>query len=300
MSASEWDILTARESTKAVRDMNPLIETLNDGTLIPRLGFGLWQVDPDASVSLVAHALRTGYRLIDTAEAYYNEEGVGEGIRAAGIPREEVFVATKVWNTHHGYEQTLRAFDASLQRLGLERVDLYLMHWPSRIRNAYVDTWRAMIRLRDEGRVKAIGVCNFAIPQLKRLIGETGVMPVLNQVELHPYFQQHSVRRFHEEVGIATQSWSPLGLWKGHRASPLDDPLVRELAIKYGRSPAQIILRWHLDNGLRVISKSVRPARIEENFRIFDFSLDAQDLARMRQLDRPDGRLGPDPETAEF
>jgi 2,5-diketo-D-gluconate reductase A len=280
--------------------MNLSSETLNDGTRIPRLGFGVWQVDPADSASVVAHALRTGFRLIDTAEAYFNEEGVGEGIRASGIPREEVFVTTKVWNTHHGYEQTLRAFDASMRRLGLERLDLYLIHWPSRIRNAYVDTWRAMIRLRDEGRVRAIGVCNFSIPQLQRLIGETGVKPVLNQVELHPYFQQRSLRRFHEEIGIATQSWSPLGLWKGRSASPLDDPLVRALADKYQKTPAQIVLRWHLDNGLLPISKSVRSARIEENFRIFDFSLDADDLARMKKLDRHDGRLGPDPETAEF
>lgn len=280
--------------------MNPPVQTLNDGTVIPRFGYGLWQVEPDDSASLVAHALRTGYRLIDTAEAYYNEEGVGEGIRAAGIPREEVFVTTKVWNTHHGYDQTLRAFDASLRRLGLERIDLYLMHWPSRIRNAYVDTWRAMIRLRTEGRVNAIGVCNFAVPQLQRLIDETGVKPVLNQIELHPYFQQRAVRAFHEQIGIATQSWSPLGLWEGHRSSPLADPLVRALAEKHGKTPAQIVLRWHLDNGLLVISKSARFSRIEENFRIFDFSLETADLASMRELDRPDGRLGPDPETAEF
>jgi 2,5-diketo-D-gluconate reductase A len=280
--------------------MNFPVMTLNDGTAIPTLGYGLWQVDPNASASLVAHALRTGYRLIDTAEAYYNEEGVGEGIRVSGIPREEIFVTTKVWNTHHGYEQTLRAFDASLRRLGLERIDLYLMHWPSRIRNAYVDTWRAMIRLCEEGRVNAIGVCNFAIPQLQRLIGETGVKPVLNQIELHPYFQQRSVRAFQEQLGIATQSWSPLGLWEGYRASPLVDPIVRELAAKYRKTPAQIVLRWHLDNGLLVISKSARFSRIAENFHIFDFSLEAIDLASMRQLDRPDGRFGPDPETAEF
>jgi 2,5-diketo-D-gluconate reductase A len=280
--------------------MNSPVLTLNDGAVIPRLGYGLWQVDPDASAALVARALRTGYRLIDTAEAYYNEEGVGEGIRAAGIPREQIFVATKVWNTHHGYEQTLRAFDASLQRLGLERIDLYLMHWPSRMRNAYVDTWRAMIRLRDEGRVNSIGVCNFAISQLQRLITETGVKPVLNQIELHPYFQQRSVRAFHERMGIATQSWSPLGLWDGYRSSPLADPLVQALAEKYHRTPAQIVLRWHLDNGLLVISKSARFARIEENFQIFDFALEPDDLADMQRLDRVDGRLGPDPETARF
>ncbi len=275
-------------------------QLLNDGTLVPRLGYGLWQVDRNASADLVAHALQTGYRLIDTAEAYYNEEGVGEGIRAANLLRDEVFVTTKVWNTHHGYDPTLRAFDASLQRLGIERVDLYLMHWPSQIRNAYVETWRAMIRLRDEGRVGAIGVCNFAIPQLQRLIDETGITPVLNQIELHPYFQQRDVRRFHAATAIATQSWSPLGLWANQQASPLDDPLVRELAGKYDKSPAQIILRWHLDNELLVVSKSARPTRIEENFQIFDFSLHQDDLARMAMLDHPNGRLGPDPLTADF
>ncbi|RRN54800.1 aldo/keto reductase [Pseudoxanthomonas sp. SGNA-20] len=276
------------------------VQPTGEGMGIPQLGYGVWQVEPDASAALVAHALRTGYRLIDTAEAYYNEEGVGEGIRASGVARDQVMVATKVWNTHHGYDQTLRAFDASLHRLGLDYVDLYLMHWPSRIRNAYVDTWRAMVRLRDEGRARAIGVCNFAIPQLQRLIGETGVVPVLNQVELHPYFQQRALRRFHREAGIATQSWSPLGVWKDGPASPLDDQVVRALAAKHGRTPAQVVLRWHLDNGLLVVSKSARPARIEENFRIGDFALDEEDLARMAALDRADGRLGPDPETAEF
>lgn len=276
------------------------VQPTGEGMGIPQLGYGVWQVEPDASAALVAHALRTGYRLIDTAEAYYNEEGVGEGIRASGVARDQVMVATKVWNTHHGYDQTLRAFDASLHRLGLDYVDLYLMHWPSRIRNAYVDTWRAMVRLRDEGRARAIGVCNFAIPQLQRLIGETGVVPVLNQVELHPYFQQRALRRFHREAGIATQSWSPLGVWKDGPASPLDDQVVRALAAKHGRTPAQVVLRWHLDNGLLVVSKSARPARIEENFRIGDFALDGEDLARMAALDRADGRLGPDPETAEF
>lgn len=276
------------------------VQPTGEGMGIPQLGYGVWQVEPDASAALVAHALRTGYRLIDTAEAYYNEEGVGEDIRASGVARDQVMVATKVWNTHHGYDQTLRAFDASLHRLGLDYVDLYLMHWPSRIRNAYVDTWRAMVRLRDEGRARAIGVCNFAIPQLQRLIGETGVVPVLNQVELHPYFQQRALRRFHREAGIATQSWSPLGVWKDGPASPLDDQVVRALAAKHGRTPAQVVLRWHLDNGLLVVSKSARPARIEENFRIGDFALDEEDLARMAALDRADGRLGPDPETAEF
>lgn len=275
--------------------------SLSDGNQIPRFGYGLWQVSPKASTSLVKHALDTGYRLIDTAEAYYNERGVGEGILTAGLPREELFITTKVWNSHHGYDQTLRAFEDSQRRLGLDHVDLYLMHWPSRIQNAYVETWQAMIRLRDEGRVASIGVCNFAIPQLQRLIKETGVKPALNQVELHPYFQQHALRSFHHEIGVATQSWSPLGLWKDHgKDSPLTDPLVRELSNKYGKSPAQIILRWHLDNGLLVISKSARPYRIEENFQLFDFFLNKEELYRMSKLDRVDGRLGPDPETAKF
>ena len=280
--------------------MNSLVQALHDGTRVPRLGYGLWQVEARDSAALVAHAIRTGYRLIDTAEAYYNEEGVGEGIRAAGVPREEIFVATKVWNTHHGHDLTLGAFEASLQRLGLDYVDLYLIHWPSRIRNAYVDTWRALIRLKEEGLAKAIGVCNFAIPQLRRLIGETGVVPVLNQVELHPYFQQRALREFHARNGIATQSWSPLGLWKDRSATPLNDPRVLALAAKHGKTPAQVILRWHLDNGLMLISKSARPARIEENCQLFNFALDDEDLASLASLDRADGRLGPDPETADF
>lgn len=276
-------------------------QTMSNGMRIPRLGYGLWQIAPEISASLVEQALHTGYRLLDTAEAYYNEQGVGEGILASSIPREKLFIATKVWNNHHGYDQTLRAFEESQQRLGLERVDLYLMHWPSRTRNAYVETWRAMIKLRDEGRVATIGVCNFAIPQLQRLIDETGVKPILNQVELHPYFQQYALRSFHNKIGVTTQSWSPLGLWKNKaKTSPLDDPLVHELSTKYGKSPAQIILRWHLDNELLVISKSTRPERVEENFQLFDFSLDNKDLERMSNLDRVDGRLGPNPESAEF
>lgn len=274
--------------------------TLNNGVRMPQLGFGVFQVPDAETTAAVTAALEAGYRSVDTAAIYGNEGGVGKALAASGIARDELFVTTKLWNADQGYDATLKAFDASLSRLGLDYVDLYLMHWPSRIRNAYVDTWRAMVRLREEGRVRAIGVCNFAIPQLQRLIGETGVVPVLNQVELHPYFQQRALRRFHREAGIATQSWSPLGVWKDGPASPLDDQVVRALAAKHGRTPAQVVLRWHLDNGLLVVSKSARPARIEENFRIGDFALDGEDLARMAALDRADGRLGPDPETAEF
>ncbi|MCE8021476.1 aldo/keto reductase [Halomonas sp. MCCC 1A11036] len=277
--------------------------TLHDGTRMPALGYGLWQVPKENSAALVSHALQTGYRLIDTAEAYENEEGVGKGIRDSGVAREDIFVTTKVWNTHHGYNQTLRAFDASQQQLGLERIDMYLMHWPSRTRDAYVETWRAMIRLRDEGRVGTIGVCNFSIGQLQRLMRETAVTPVVNQVELHPYFQQKALRAFHREQGIVTQSWSPLGLWWQNpdpAASPLEHPRIRELAKRHGKSPAQIILRWHLDSGLATISKSVRTERIIENFQLFDFALTPSEMNELAGLDRRDGRLGPDPETAEF
>lgn len=270
---------------------------------IPALGYGLWQVPAETSAELVSRALQTGYRLIDTAEAYYNEEGVGEGIRDSGVAREEIFVATKVWNTHHGYTQTLHAFDASQRRLGLEWIDMYLMHWPSRMRDTYVETWQAMIRLRDEGRVGAIGVCNFSIGQLQRLMRETGVTPVLNQVELHPFFQQKELREFHREQGIMTQSWSPLGLWwqkPNPSLSPLQAPQILTLAERHGKTPAQIILRWHLDSGLAAISKSVRPERIVENFQLFDFALTPEETWMLAQLDRPDGRLGPDPETADF
>lgn len=270
---------------------------------IPALGYGLWQVPAETSAELVSRALQTGYRLIDTAEAYYNEEGVGEGIRDSGVARKEIFVTTKVWNTHHGYTQTLQAFDASQRRLGLDWIDMYLMHWPSRIRDTYVETWQAMIRLREEGRVGAIGVCNFSIGQLQRLMRETGVRPVLNQVELHPYFQQRELREFHREQGIMTQSWSPLGLWSqksNPSSSPLQAPQILEIAERYGKTPAQIILRWHLDSGLATISKSMRPERIVENFQLFDFALIPEEMRVLAELDRPDGRLGPDPETADF
>lgn len=270
---------------------------------IPALGYGLWQVPAETSAELVSRALQTGYRLIDTAEAYYNEKEVGEGIRTSGVAREEIFVTTKVWNTHHGYTQTLQAFDASQRQLDLDWIDMYLMHWPSRIRDTYVETWQAMIRLREEGRVGAIGVCNFSIGQLQRLLRETGVRPLLNQVELHPYFQQKELREFHREQGIMTQSWSPLGLWPQkpyRRLSPLQAPQILELAERYGKTPAQIILRWHLDSGLAAITKSMRPERIVENFQLFDFALTPEEMRVLAELDRPDGRLGPDPETADF
>lgn len=272
---------------------------LNDGHYIPHFGYGLWQVPAELAADTTAMAIHQGYRLIDTAEAYYNERQVGEAIARAEVERERLFVTTKVWNINHGYDQTLRAFDESLERLGLEQVELYLMHWPAQNRNLYVETWRAMIRLQEEGRARSIGVSNFAAPHLQRVIEETGIVPALNQIELHPYFQQRNMRALHEKHGIKTQSWSPLGIWKNPQP-PLRDPLIQAIARKHGRTPAQVILRWHLDNGLLVISKSVHAARIAENSDIFDFHLDDDDLLSMAELDRADGRLGPDPQTATF
>lgn len=263
----------------------------HDGCSIPQLGFGVWQVANDEAASVVGEAIRAGYRSIDTAMIYRNEEGVGEAVRASSVPRESLFVTTKLWNDDQGYDETLRAFDASLKRLGLDFVDLYLIHWPAPQRGAYVETWRAFLKLKEAGRVKSVGVSNFTIANLKRLSDETGIWPVLNQIELHPHFQQRALRDFHAEHGILTESWSPLG-----RGSFTDETVVA-IARKHGKTPAQAVIRWHLDNGLVVIPKSSTPARIRENFDVFDFKLDQDDRAKIAQLDRKDGRLGPDPET---
>ena len=268
---------------------------LNDGRRIPQLGLGTWQTEPDAAVAAVRHALGSGYRSIDTAAIYRNEEGVGEAVRDGGIPREEVFVTTKLWNTDQGYDAARRAFDASLKRLGLDHVDLYLIHWPAPAKNLYVDSWRALIALRDEGRARSIGVSNFQAGHLKRIVDETGVIPVLNQVELHPGFQQNALRAVHAEYESATESWSPRG-----QAKALDDPTLTDLARKHGRSAAQVVIRWHLQEGLVVIPKSANPARMDENLAVFDFQLDPEDMERLRGMDRSDGRLGPDPDTADF
>jgi 2,5-diketo-D-gluconate reductase A len=264
---------------------------LNDGRSIPQLGFGVWQVpDGDAS-NIVGQALRAGYRLIDTAAGYGNEKGVGEAIRDSGLPREDLFVTTKLKTSDHGFDRTLRAFEESLSLLKLDDVDLYLIHWPKPSLGLYVETWRAFIRLRDEGRVKSIGVSNFTIEHLKRLIGETGVAPVLNQIELHPRFQQRALREFGAGHGILTESWSPLG-----RGRLDDNPVLADVASKYRKSWAQIVIRWHLDNGLVVIPKSVTPQRILANFDVFDFRLSPDDMARISELDDPKGRVGSDPD----
>ena len=269
----------------------PLIK-LNNGVEMPQLGFGVWQVPDDEAERAVGTALESGYRSIDTAAIYGNEEGTGKAIAASGIPREDIFVTTKLWNADQGYDSTLRAFDTSLAKLGLEYVDLYLIHWPLPARDTYVDSYKAFEKLLADGRVKALGVSNFLPEYLERLIGETSVVPAVNQIELHPHLQQHAAREFHARHGIATEAWSPLGQGKGL----LEVPAIVAIAQKHNRTPAQIVLRWHLQTGNVVIPKSVTPSRIRENIDVFDFSLDTEDLAAISALNE-DRRIGPNPAT---
>ncbi len=263
---------------------------LNNGVEMPQLGFGVWQVPDAEAETVVATALEAGYRSIDTAAAYGNEEGTGKAIARSGIPREDLFVTTKLWNSDQGYDATLRAFDASVSKLGLDYVDLYLIHWPTPERGLYVDTYKAFEKLHADGRIRAIGVSNFLPEHLERLIAETSVVPAVNQIELHPHLQQHAAREYHAEQGIATEAWSPLGQGKGL----LEVPAIVAIARKHGRTPAQVVLRWHIQLGNVVIPKSATPSRIKENIDVFDFSLDAEDLAAISALNE-DRRLGPDP-----
>ncbi|MFI8826291.1 aldo/keto reductase [Streptomyces sp. NPDC053431] len=257
---------------------------------MPQLGFGVWQVPDDEAESAVATALEAGYRSIDTAAIYENETGTGKALAASGLPREELFVTTKLWNSEQGYDSTLRAFDASLAKLGLDHVDLYLIHWPVPAKDAYVDTYRAFEKILADGRARAIGVSNFLPEHLERLIGETSVVPAVNQIELHPQLQQTESRAAHAKHGIATEAWSPLGQGRGL----LEVPALVAIAQKHDRSPAQVALRWHLQVGNVVIPKSVTPSRIRENIDVFDFELDAEDLAAITALDEG-RRLGPNP-----
>lgn len=267
--------------------------TLNNGVEMPQLGFGVWQVPDAEAETAVATALEAGYRSIDTAAAYGNEEGTGRAIARSGVPREDLFVTTKLWNSDQGYEATLRAFDASVSKLGLDYVDLYLIHWPTPERGLYVDTYKAFEKLHADGRIRAIGVSNFLPEHLEHLIAETSVIPAVNQIELHPHLQQHTAREYHAERGITTEAWSPLGSGKGI----LEIPAIVAIAQKHGRTPAQVVLRWHIQLGNVVIPKSVTPSRIEENIDVFGFSLDSEDLAAISALNE-DRRLGLDP--AEF
>lgn len=258
---------------------------------IPQLGFGVWQVPDDGVGPAIDVALQTGYRHIDTAQAYQNEGGVGQALADAGLSADDVFLTTKVWNSDHGYDETRRAFTASQERLG-RPIDLYLVHWPVPQRDKYVDTFRAILQLRDEGRIRAAGVCNFEIEHLERVQEELGELPAINQIELHPHLQQEELRAFHEENGIVTEAWSPLA----SGGDVLTDPVITGIAQRLGKSPAQVILRWHLQLGNVVIPKSVTPSRIAENFDVFGFELTADDLDAIKGLDR-NGRTGPDPKT---
>lgn len=268
---------------------------LNDGNSIPQVGLGVWQTPDDEAAPAVKAALDAGYRHVDTAAIYENEKGVGEGIRQSGLARGDVFLTTKLWNDKQGFDSTLAAFDESLKRLGTDYVDLYLIHWPSPQRGLFVDTWKAFVRLQEEGRVRSIGVSNFYPEHIERLVTETGVTPVINQIELHPDFQQKAAREFHDTLSIATQSWSPLG-----QGRLLAHPSIVAIAERLGRTAAQVVIRWHIDKGLVVIPKSVTPSRIIENFQVFDFTLSPEDLAELDRLDDHSARLGPDPITATF
>lgn len=264
---------------------------LNDGIEIPQIGLGVWQIENAAAPTAVQAAIEAGYRSIDTAAIYGNEQGVGAGIRAAGIPRKELFITTKLWNDRQGAKSAPKAFEESLKRLGLDYVDLYLIHWPTPRANLYVETWRALQEVKNSGRARSVGVSNFTVPHLERLLGETGIVPVINQIELHPRFQQAAQRAFHARHGIATESWSPLG-----RGRAMKDPLIAGIAAGHGRTPAQITLRWHIQNGLVAIPKSVTPSRIAENLDVFGFELTEDDMAKIATLDNNRGRVGPDPD----
>lgn len=265
--------------------------TLNDGQRLAQIGFGTWPLDDAQAQTAVQAALACGYRLIDTAARYGNEAGVGRGIAASGVARSQVQLTSKLRGSEHGFDSTLRAFDATLAALGTDYLDLYLIHWPLPMRDLYVDTWRAFIRLREEGRIRSIGVSNFQPAHIDRLLSETGVLPAVNQIELHPDFTQAALRAWHARQGIVIECWSPLG-----RGEVLKDATVARIAQKHGRSPAQILLRWHVQHGLVAIPKSQDPQRMRQNLDVFDFVLDEDDVAALALLDG-DHRQGGDPDT---
>jgi len=267
----------------------PLVE-LRDGGHIPQLGFGVFQVPPEDTAEVVTMAVSAGYRHIDTAAAYENEAAVGEAVRASGLERGDVFVTTKCFNHDHGYEEAGRALRASLDRLEMDFVDLYLIHWPVPSKDRYVETWKAFIEAQEEGLVRSIGVSNFQPPHLERLVEETGVTPAVNQVELHPRLQQAGLRRTHADLGVVTEAWSPLA-----QGEVLDDPTITAIAEAHERTPGQVVIRWHIQLGNVVIPKSVTPERIEQNLQVFDFELSDDEMGAMEALDRGE-RIGPDPD----
>jgi diketogulonate reductase-like aldo/keto reductase len=274
--------------------------TLNNGVEMPAIGLGVFQTPPDATTAAVEEALRVGYRHVDTAAAYLNEREVGEGIRRSGIARDEVFIETKVWISDYGYDATLHAFDKGAGKLSVDQLDLLILHQPlSSAFDRTLDAYRALEKLLADGKVRAIGVSNFMPEHLDRLLTETSVVPAVNQIEVHPYFQQTALQRVHAEHGILTQAWSPIGgitSYYGAEKSTFDDPTLLEIAAQYGKSAAQVMLRWHLQQGRSVIPKSTKPARIAENFDVFDFELSTEQLAAIDALDTG-VRGGPDPDS---
>lgn len=270
-----------------------MIKTLANGVQMPQLGLGVYKMtDKEETLQAIDTALQVGYRAIDTAALYYNEEEVGEAVRASSIAREELFITTKVWNDDQGYDETLRAFEVSLKKLNMDYVDLYLTHWP--VADKFVDTYRAIERLYDEKLIRATGVSNHHQQHLERLLATANVAPMVNQIELHPYLTQQELRAFCAANNIAVTSWSPLG-----RANVLRDEFLQQLGAQYGKSAAQVIIRWHLQHDLVVIPKSVTPARIEQNFDVFDFTLTPEQMAQIDALNRNE-RFGQNPESFNF
>ena len=272
--------------------------TLNDGHEIPQLGFGVFQIPPEETAEATRRALETGYRHIDTAEMYQNERGVGEAVRASGIDRAEIFITSKLNNGYHRPDDARRAFDQTLTELGLDYVDLFLIHWPlpTLYDGDFVSTWKVLEEFRQQGRARSIGVSNFQVAHLERLAAETGTVPAVNQIELHPYFLNDEVNRYGREHDIATEAWSPIA-----QGGVLDDPAITRIADRLGKTPAQVVLRWHIQRGNIVFPKSTTPSRIEENFALFDFELESSDMDAITALDRgEDGRTGPNPDSFDY
>ncbi|MHA6691201.1 aldo/keto reductase [Devosia sp. A449] len=267
--------------------------TLNDGKIIPQLGFGVWQVANDEVTVAVRTAIEAGYRSIDTAQGYGNEAGVGKAIAESGLGREELFITSKLRTSHQGYDSTIKSMMETLERMELDYLDMFLIHWPVPAHDRYCETWKAFVQLQSDGHVRSIGVSNFLPEHLERIIADSGVTPAVNQIELHPQFQQRDVRDLHARYNIAIESYSPLGSGSGL----LDNKVIVEIAAKHGKAPAQAVIRWHLQQGLIVIPKSVHADRIKANLDVFDFALDADDMARIADLDRPNGKTGSDPAT---
>ena len=266
----------------------PLID-LKDGNKIPQIGFGIWKVPQDNAADVVANAIRTGYRLIDGAFIYGNEQGLGEGVRRAEIPREDIFITTKIWNADQGMDKARAAVDRSLKTIGIDQLDMMLIHWPVPSEDLYVETWKAMIEMKKEGKIRSIGVSNFNADHLERLIGETGETPVVNQIEVNPTLQQPDMRLANAQYGIVTEAWTPLGQGKSFEADP-----IRTIAERLGKTPAQIVLRWHIQLGNVVIPRSENPERQKQNMQVFDFALSDEEMASITSLDIG-LRCGPDP-----